>query len=78
MKEDTENTILLSTLERWGRIAFDSEEFVEKFCPRAEILTSVSWDSENMRFVYILNSGEHIGDSVKITEWLEFINKEKS
>jgi len=26
-----------------------------------------------MRFVYILDCGQHVSDSVKITEWLEFL-----
>jgi len=57
-----------------GDIAFDEKNgFVERFCPNAWILTQVSWDCENMRFVYILDCGQHVSDSVKITEWLEFL-----
>ena len=66
---------LLAALDSWGNIAHDENSgFVEKFCPNAWILTQVSWDSENMRFVYILDCGQHVADSVKITEWLKFLS----
>lgn len=66
---------LLAALDSWADIAHDKNRgFVKKFCPHAWILTSVTWDSENMRFVYILKSGQHVCDSVKITEWLEFLS----
>lgn len=65
---------LLSVLSRWESLAYDETRgFCKRFCPNAWILVQVSWDSENMRFVYILDSGRHIADSVKITEWLEFL-----
>ena len=66
---------LLAALDFWGGIAHDDKGgFMERFCPKAWILTQVSWDSENMRFVYILECGQHVADSVKITEWLEFLS----
>ena len=66
---------LLAVLSKWGDLAHDeSKGFVERFCPKAWILTQVSWDSENMRFVYILDCGQHVADSVKISEWLEFLS----
>jgi hypothetical protein len=66
---------LLAALDSWGSIAHDEKGgFVDRFCPKAWILTQVSWDSENMRFVYILDCGQHVSDSVKITEWLEFLS----
>jgi len=70
-----ESTALLAVLSSWGDLAHDETKgFCQRFCPSAWILTYVSWDSENMRFVYILDSGQHVGDSVKITEWLEFLS----
>ena len=67
--------LTLTTLSEWGKIAHDdNSNFVEKFCPHASLLTQVTWDSENMRFVYILKSGQHVADSVKISEWLDFIS----
>ena len=66
---------LLAALESWGSIVHDDEGgFIERFCPAAWILTQVTWGSKNMRFVYILSCGQHIADSVKITEWLEFLS----
>jgi hypothetical protein len=66
---------LFAVLDSWGSIAHDDKSgFMERFCPKACILTQVSWDSENMRFVYILDCGQHVADSVKITEWLEFLS----
>jgi hypothetical protein len=67
---------LIAGLTEWGNIAHNEDGgFIERFCPNAWILTTVSWDSENMRFVYILESGQHIVDSVKISEWLNFLNR---
>ena len=66
---------LFAVLSSWTDLAHDETKgFCQRFCPKAWILTQVSWDSENMRFVYILDSGQHVGDSVKITEWLEFLS----
>lgn len=66
---------LLAALSAWEDIAYDDDGgFCERFCSGAWILTQVTWDSENMRFVYILSCGQHVSDSVKITEWLEFLS----
>lgn len=66
---------LLAVLSSWGDLAHDETKgFRERFCPAAWILTQVSWDSENMRFEYILSCGQHVADSVKITEWLKFLS----
>jgi hypothetical protein len=70
-----ESTALLAVLSSWGELAHDETKgFCQRFCPKAWILTQVSWDSENMRFVYILDCGQHVADSVKISEWLEFLS----
>lgn len=66
--------LVVKELQEWGNIAYDeSNGFIEKFCPKAWILTSVSWDSENMRIVYILSCGQHVSDSFKMSEWLDFL-----
>lgn len=71
-----DNKEILKTLDHWGDIAFDNEEtFFAEFCPDAWILTQVSWDCENMRIVYILDSGQHISDSFKIDKWIKFLEK---
>ena len=68
------STDLLAGLKSWGDIAHnDNSGFAEKFCPDAWMLASVSWDCENMRVVYILDSGQHIANSFKIEEWIDFL-----
>jgi hypothetical protein len=77
-RDSVESTVLLAVLSSWGDLAHDGTKgFCERFCPNAWMLTQVSWDSENMRFVYILDCGQHVSDSVKITEWLEFHSANK-
>jgi hypothetical protein len=69
---------IIKALAEWGRVAHGKErEFLDEFCHGAWILTQATWDSENMRFVYILDSGQHIADSVKMEKWLDFYNKYK-
>jgi hypothetical protein len=64
---------LLAALGEWERMAYKNERaFLKRFCHDAWILTHVSWGSENMKFVYILNTGQHIADSAPITYWLDF------
>jgi hypothetical protein len=70
------NSELISALAEWGEIAYKSKSFEKRFCPNAWILTSVSWDSENMKVVYILACGQHVCDSFKIEQWLDFLKKE--
>jgi len=73
--EGLQSTALLAVLSSWGDLAHDDTKgFCQRFCPKAWILAQVSWDSENMLFVYILDCGQHVADSVKITEWLEFLS----
>ena len=70
-----ESTALLAVLSSWGDLAHDETKgFRQRFCPNAWILTQVSWDSENMRFAYILECGQHVADFVQITEWLQFLS----
>jgi hypothetical protein len=68
---------LTATFYEWEEIAYDEkDEFVEKFCPEAWTLTSVSWNSEKMNFVYVLDSGQHVANSVKISEWFKFLESD--
>jgi hypothetical protein len=66
----------INALNDWECVVFDHEvAFLEKFAQGdAWMLTTVSWDSENMRLVYILGSGQHISDSAPMQAWLEFYN----
>lgn len=78
-QDSVDSTDLLAVLSSWSDLAHDETKgFCKRFCPNARILTQVSWDSENMRFVYILDCGQHVADSVKISEWLEFLSTNKA
>lgn len=62
------------TLKFWESIIFHNEKtFMNVFCKNAWILTSVSWNSETMHFNYILECGQHVGDSVKMGKWYQFL-----
>jgi hypothetical protein len=73
-QKDIQST--LDTLNDWEYIAFDNnEKFLQTFAgvTKAWILNHISFDSNNMRFVYILDSGQHVSDSVKVEDWLNFV-----
>lgn len=75
-QKDIQST--LDTLNDWEDIAFINEEkFLQTFAnmTKAWILTHISFGSNNMRYVYILDSGQHITDSVKIEDWLNFVKE---
>jgi len=67
---------VIDTLDLWGKVAHD-DAFIERFCPTAWVLTEVAWNAHQMRFVYILDSGQHVSDSVEIAEWLKFLEETK-
>ena len=72
------NVEVLSAIREWEHVVSEHEAaFLHDFCNDAWILVEVSWDSENMRFVYVINSGQHISDSIKIEKWFEFIESKK-
>ena len=76
MKNDIDNETCLQILDIWERSVFENEEsFLGTFaCANANILTQISWDTNFMRIVYIVEDGAHIGDSVEIAKWLEWYN----
>jgi hypothetical protein len=72
MKANNED--MLETLGHWMDLVFDNEqEFMQKFCKDAWTLTNISWDCSNIRYVYIIDTGRHISDSRKISEWFDFM-----
>ena len=72
------NEDILEVMREWDEVLFQHEkEFLHVFCHDAWMLAEVSWSSENMRFVYIVESGQHICDSVKIEKWFEFMDSNK-
>ena len=66
------------TLSEWERVASDNEPgFLEFFSKGGWTLTKISWNSEIMHFVYVVDDGLHIADTVKIKEWLKFYKQNK-
>ena len=69
----TNKEITLKTLEKWEGIAFDHEPaFMEYFSIHGELI-GISFSSENVNIYNVLHTGQHIKDSRKMEEWLEFI-----
>ena len=59
-----DNLEVVSTLYKWGQVISDEEgKFIKRFRPKACVLRNVS------------DCGHYIRDSVKISEWLIFIEK---
>ena len=62
------------TFKFWEGIIFDNEKvFKHVFCKYAIDVVSISWNSGNMKFEYILSCGQHVGDSVKMEKWYDFL-----
>lgn len=72
------NKSALDTLDNWSAIVYDNQSaFLKEFTTGGWDLVSVTWHNEAMKFVYILKSGQHIADEVKIEEWLKFMEADK-
>lgn len=69
--------MVLAALYRWSGIIFEREEsFIRKFVPRGvtgevEVL-SVHFSSEKVKVNYLVNSEQHVVDSILIQDWLEW------
>lgn len=69
----------IDTLKGWSLIACEREaEFLERFCHGGFMLANRSWNGCTMHFTYILRSGQHVADSIKMDEWLDFVNTRKN
>lgn len=72
-----EPRIVLPILQKWSNIIFEREKsFITKFVPwgvaeDVEIL-SVHFSSEMVKVNFLLSSGQHVVDSIKIQDWLEW------
>ena len=65
---------IIKSFKKWEDFLFENEEkFLKRFCQNASELDKFSWNSENMHFTYVLDSGQHIGDSIKLKEWFDFL-----
>jgi hypothetical protein len=69
--------LVKNVLSEWKRAAFDYEnDFLEMFCKGdAWTLIEATWGPESMKFVYIIDSGSHIVNSVPMKEWLKFYDR---
>jgi hypothetical protein len=61
-------------LNRLSEIVFDnSGTFIEKFCKGDVMdLYSVSFSESSVKFYFVLDSGQHISDSITIDEFIGF------
>ena len=66
---------LIETLKIWENIlSSNSEKFLEFVgCKNSFMLYNYSWNSERLEYVYVTNDGEHVCDSIDISEWLKFL-----
>lgn len=74
---------ILDSLSLIESTVFDNEDsFLDKFAPNADILMGlcgIYFNQETVKYYYILGCGQHIVDSIKIgefMEWLETLNIE--
>ena len=78
MKHETLYKDLKTTLNHMATFAFDHEdEFLKQFAKAQDVedLVRVSWTEGSMDFVYVIESGQHLSDSVDISEWFKFMDK---
>ena len=69
---------ICKSLDIYIGFIYDNEEsFLEKFGQMNDVwmLIEVSFDSERVKFVYILDSGQHIVNSIKIEELIEWMKE---
>lgn len=58
------------------RFLFNYEkQFLSKFCYNADYLVKVSFSSKHAFFVYVLSSGEHVGDSIQIVNLIDWMKE---
>ncbi len=71
---DNKIKMVLDVLNSWEKIAIDNEDkFLHEFCHDAWTLIKVYWCSEHMEFVYVLDSGQHVSDSITMEQWMDFL-----
>ena len=66
----------LAALREFEKSVYDRhDDFLDRFArgPAFE-LTQLAVDSRNVRFVYILDSGQHIADSAKLADVLQWLS----
>lgn len=70
-------TSILQSLSQIASTVYDNEDlFMEKFAKYGDTLMGLNgiyFGSETIKFNYILECGQHIGDSIKIGEFVEWL-----
>lgn len=72
-----EASLIKDILHDWEGVVFIYEDdFLKTFCKGdAWTLTEVTWNSNSMKFVYIIDGGSHIVNSVPMNKWLNWYYK---
>ena len=68
------------TLDEWSKIIFDNEQsFMSKFEPWTDSpdttsmeLISVAFNSESVKVVFVMGSGQHVTNTYKLDDVLEW------
>jgi hypothetical protein len=70
------NEHITQELANWSNLLYRYENvFIATFCKGVvNAVAHVSWNDERMYFVYVQDDGQHIADSVPISEWFAFKN----
>ena len=66
----------LDTLKEWENIAHENQAALFRYFNRGGfLLDSVSFGSQWVRFVYVIENGCHVADSIPTSDWLRFASK---
>ena len=68
----------LKQLSIWEQFVVDNEhKFCETFCKYASDIGIVNmyFGSERMYFAYVLKCGQHVGDTIPMSDFLDFYNQ---
>lgn len=70
------NEHICQELGNWSNLLYRNEDvFIAHFCKGIVMgIAHVSWNDERMYFVYVQDDGQHIANSVHISEWCNFKN----
>ncbi len=68
---------MIKELELWEKIFYDNiDSFIKEVIGKDVIdVYDVSWNFEEMKYVYIEECGQHISSHISMTEWLKLKDK---
>lgn len=66
----------LNTLCELTNIVCDNEyEFIKRFCHQSTMdVTNISFGTEVVAITYVLDSGQHIADTIDLEEFFQFVS----